>query len=135
MEKYYVVISGIIRNEEGKILMLDHKKTGMWTIPVGKVEPGESIIDALYRELEEEVNIKVQGYESVNDFTRAFPQGETRTFVFNIERYTGEVKNNEPHKHLNMRWMAIEEIETLRITHATKGALEYLTKKDYALTK
>lgn len=57
------VVCGIIFNEE-KILLCRRKaeKTlgGYWEFPGGKVEPDESETDALFRELKEELSIKVE---------------------------------------------------------------------------
>jgi ADP-ribose pyrophosphatase YjhB (NUDIX family) len=128
--KTCLAIGGIIRNEEGKVLMLDHKKTGLWTIPVGKVEECEHITDALIREMIEELSIQVKGFISVKDIKHPWSGGDFRTYIFNITSYTGEIRNNEPHKHPAMKWMAIEEIERLDTTYATQGALEYLKEHE-----
>jgi 8-oxo-dGTP pyrophosphatase MutT (NUDIX family) len=47
----------IIRDEEGKLLMIRNKKDGLWRIPGGHVEEGESYHDAAARELIEETGI------------------------------------------------------------------------------
>ena len=42
----------IVKNEEGKILMM--KRLGKWDLPKGKIDKGETPIQASLRELEEE---------------------------------------------------------------------------------
>src|SRR5436189_1840250 len=37
------------------------RNVGAWTIPKGKPEPGESLLEAAYREFEEEVGIRPEG--------------------------------------------------------------------------
>lgn len=45
--------------EDGKIILTKHKNRG-WEIPGGKVEPGESPLEAAHRELLEETGVKVK---------------------------------------------------------------------------
>lgn len=55
-----VVGSVIIEDGEGKILLVKSPKWhNKWTMPGGHIEPGEKIADALLREAEEEVGLKL----------------------------------------------------------------------------
>lgn len=128
----YRVIAGVIKNEEDKLLMLDHIKTGLWTIPVGKVESGETLYQGLVREMKEEVNIDVVHCHEVAQYQFNFMQGITDTYIYNITSYIGEIINMEPMKHLNLKWMTISEIERIDVTDATQIALNAL--KEIELT-
>lgn len=125
------VVAGIIQNEEGQLLMLDHKKTNLWTIPLGKVEFGETARQGLVREMKEEVNVEVVQCYIVSKDIFTFNQGPTTTLVYNINYYTGEIHNNEPEKHPEMKWLTLDEIEQLNVTHATQLALDYLCELDH----
>jgi 8-oxo-dGTP diphosphatase len=52
-------VSAILRRE-GRVLLCRHEKVGKeyWLLPGGGVNSGESLVDALHRELFEEVGIK-----------------------------------------------------------------------------
>ena len=53
-------VSAILRWED-RVLLCRHEKAGRgeyWLLPGGGVNSGESLVDALYRELEEEVGIE-----------------------------------------------------------------------------
>lgn len=56
-----VVGSAIIENANGKILLVRSPKwKNKWTMPGGHIEPGEKIEQALLRESEEEVGLKLE---------------------------------------------------------------------------
>jgi len=53
------VVAGVIYNAQGEIL-LARRQSGLWEFPGGKCEQGESVPQALARELQEELGIVVQ---------------------------------------------------------------------------
>lgn len=57
----------IVKNEEGKILMM--KRLGKWDLPKGKIDKGETPIQASLRELEEETGVKAKSVEQFIDYT------------------------------------------------------------------
>ena len=53
-------VGALIQNDEGKILLCDsHKWPGLYTVPGGHVELGETCEDALVREIKEEVGLDI----------------------------------------------------------------------------
>ena len=53
-------VSGILFVYKGKVLLCSAAKDPKgWSIPKGRVDPGESVLDAAIRETKEEVGIKV----------------------------------------------------------------------------
>ncbi len=54
-------VGGLIVNEEGKVLLArSHKWFGKLTLPGGHIEVGETLRDALRREVKEEVGLDVE---------------------------------------------------------------------------
>jgi 8-oxo-dGTP pyrophosphatase MutT (NUDIX family) len=51
---YFVVLDGV----EGKFLLVDHRKSGLWLPPGGHVEPGEHPQEAVRREVREELGVE-----------------------------------------------------------------------------
>jgi 8-oxo-dGTP pyrophosphatase MutT (NUDIX family) len=123
-------IGAIIRNDKNEILMLEHIKFGFWTIPVGKVDKGDSLQKTLYKELKEEVNIEVDDYEFVSMETRKYKRkGKTvkvKQYLYIIKEWTGKVKNNEKNKHSDLQWMTLDKIERLNnISDSTKAMIRH----------
>ncbi len=75
----------IIRDEEGKLLMIRNKKDGLWRIPGGHVEEGESYHDTAARELLEETGISCK-LEPAYNFYHTY-----RGAFYYAERFSGTV--------------------------------------------
>jgi 8-oxo-dGTP pyrophosphatase MutT (NUDIX family) len=62
---FQIGIKGLIRNEEGKILLIHTRAWGgspeYWDIPGGRMDPGESFLQTLQRELQEEIGASYEG--------------------------------------------------------------------------
>ena len=54
--KHIVAVSGLIRHPDGKILLIRGPRRG-WEFPGGQVEEGETLIEALQREIQEEAGV------------------------------------------------------------------------------
>lgn len=87
---HFVSTAGLVRNQKNHILLINSPKRG-WEFPGGMVEPGESLQEALVREIREEtgVNVFVEGFigicknietDIVNiDFICQYSGGDLRT--------------------------------------------------------
>jgi mutator protein MutT len=53
-------VAAVIRNEEGKVLLQRRSDNGLWGLPGGSVEIGESVRDAIIREVREETGLAVE---------------------------------------------------------------------------
>jgi len=68
---FYIGVKGLIENKEGRILLLKadvskHRKNRepYWDIPGGRISEGQTVIQTLRREIEEETGItELEGYE------------------------------------------------------------------------
>jgi 8-oxo-dGTP pyrophosphatase MutT (NUDIX family) len=53
-------VAAIIRNEAGKILFLVRADNGLWDLPAGAIDPGETPAQAVVREVREETGLIVE---------------------------------------------------------------------------
>ena len=128
--KEHDAISGIMINKNKEILMLDHVKYNFWTIPIGKVEPNQTIEQGLKQEMLEELNITPTRIKKIHQFKRSYRRRGDKITVhahmFLITRWSGSLRNNEPKKHRTIKWMSIKEIKQQRISDNTKEMLRIL---------
>jgi 8-oxo-dGTP pyrophosphatase MutT (NUDIX family) len=52
-------VRGVVIDPEGRVFLIKHSYVPGWHLPGGGVEPGETIFEALARELKEEGNIEL----------------------------------------------------------------------------
>nr|XP_027209633.1 8-oxo-dGDP phosphatase NUDT18-like [Penaeus vannamei] len=56
------IVAAVLVNSEGQVLMMQEAKSscaGQWYLPAGRMEPGESIVEAAKREVLEETGLEV----------------------------------------------------------------------------
>ncbi len=71
-------VGAIVLDAQGRLLMVQRANPpaqGQWSIPGGRVEPGESAVDAVVREVREETNLRVRVKREVGTVTRDAPTG------------------------------------------------------------
>lgn len=106
---------GAIICREGRYLILRRAATedflpGLEEIPSGGVEPGEGLLEALSREVEEETGLRVTSILAYVDFFDYLSGSgrKTREFNFLVDTDGGEVRLN-PAEHDAYAWLAPEE--------------------------
>lgn len=99
MSKLVHVAVGVIYSAEGKILIAKRPDSvhqgGLWEFPGGKVDSGESIVQALVRELREELNIDVLASEPLIQIRHHYPDKSVLLDVHRITRFSGTACGNE----------------------------------------
>lgn len=53
-------VAGLVRNEKGQILFLVRSDNGLWDLPAGAIDPGETPAQAVVREVREETGLHVE---------------------------------------------------------------------------
>lgn len=72
-------VYGIIRDEKGTLLVRDRTSDEKWDLPGGGIDPGEEMIAALRREIDEETKLTITDVlEKVCEFTEYFYDVDTQ---------------------------------------------------------
>lgn len=101
--RYFLAVKGIIRRNDGKILVLkrsdkDDHKPGVWETVGGGMDKEESPQQALLREISEETGLTVNVSNPFNVFTFKKDTGEFKIGItFLCEYLGGEVTLSDEH--------------------------------------
>ncbi len=76
-----VGVHGVVTDEEGRVLLVEHTYRHGWFLPGGGVKRGEGLHDALRRELAEEVGLEIVGEPRLLGVYWSFDQGKSDYMV------------------------------------------------------
>ncbi len=93
------VAAGILLDSTGRYLLGQRPEgkpyAGYWEVPGGKIEAGESVFDALKRELQEELSIDIQESEELLVLEHDYPHAYVRLHVSIIRQWQGTPQGQE----------------------------------------
>jgi 8-oxo-dGTP pyrophosphatase MutT (NUDIX family) len=98
----------LVTDAEGRMLVLWHVKYRFWTVPLGKIEPGEAGISAAEREAFEELGIvskRVELLDTVYKPVATDDYSDITIALCHVTSYSGAIANREPDKHDQFRFM------------------------------
>ena len=123
--------SAIIKNKNGEILLMSRKQkdsfTNCWEFPGGKLKNNENFAVALFRELKEELNIKIDinklsNYEFFKHQYRSFL---LMMYVFEVTEWTGKIISKEGEL---LRWVSAKDLKKAKLLSANTKVVNYFLK-------
>lgn len=122
----------LILEKEGKVLLLRQTKRngGAYTLVGGKIDPGETALQALVRESWEEAGIKLKegDLELVHTMLQIKGKEHKVTLYFKADRWKGDLEARETDKFKKVAWHKLKNLP-----NSTKAkiaiALEYYQTK------
>ncbi len=130
-----VEAAGSFIEYDNKILLLkrapEKKGGGTWGLPAGKVEPGESVLEAAKRELFEETGIEVAPYK-LEFFKKTFFRDTEKLYLFHLfhSKFDAPPINIQlNHEHTEYRWLTPYEALTLTLFVSEGKIIDLILKK------
>ncbi|MET7766777.1 NUDIX hydrolase [Streptomyces sp. NPDC005393] len=105
-----VSVAGVIVDDAGRALLIKRRDNGKWEPPGGVLEPGETIPDALQREVLEETGIKIALPATLTGVYKNMT-GLIVSMVFRCEAIDGTPTTGAETRAL--RWVTRDEVTEL----------------------
>lgn len=127
-----VAVGVLLKKNEG-ILLAQRPEgkpyAGYWEFPGGKIEAGETLFEALKRELSEEIDIQILDAKEFLTIEHDYPHAYVRLHICLVNSWHGEVKGLE---NQATAWLSLDDIDKFEgsnlqpILPATRPILEKL---------
>ena len=112
-------------HKDDKYLLQDRIKNDWrgYTLPGGHIEPNESIVDAVVREMKEETGLTV--YNPKLCGVKQFPidNGRYIVFLFSANEFSGEIVSSDEGK---MHWVSKSELASVNLVNDFNELLEVM---------
>jgi 8-oxo-dGTP diphosphatase len=118
MGRLHVAV-GVIIDDRDRVLISrraeDSHQGGLWEFPGGKVESGESLGDALARELREELDIQIAGSEPLLEVRHDYSDKAVLLDVHLVRSFSGQPRalENQP-----LAWVTSDGLSDYRFPAA-----------------
>ncbi len=119
-------VGAVVTDGQGRLLMIKRAHepgAGLWSIPGGRIEPGETDTEALIREMREETGLAVEVGPLIGSVQRPGLDGA----VIDIRDYAATVAGGTLRPGddaADARWVEAADLDSLEIT---EGLIEALT--------
>ena len=112
-------------HKNGRYLLQDRIKNDWkgYTLPGGHIEPGESIVDAVIREMQEETGLTISHPHLCG--VKQFPLEEGRyiVFLFETEEFEGDLRSSEEG---TMHWIDERELSNINLVEDFEDLIEVM---------
>ena len=118
-----------------KVFMVHHKKSGLWLSPGGHIDKGETVVEALNREIDEELGVKDFYDIDPTPFLLTITPIENQSQpckkhydIWYLVETDGSNFNINPTEFLDTKWLTIDEARKIVTEPQNIKALNILEK-------
>jgi 8-oxo-dGTP pyrophosphatase MutT (NUDIX family) len=112
-EHYLAALAHFI--QDGRVLLPQSRRRGVWKTVGGRTEPGETPEQTMLREVGEEIGVRPMTYRRLPDRTVDAYGYPARIAVFAVTAWEGEPRNVASGEHSDLRWFSANEVELLSL--------------------
>ncbi len=123
-EQVELTVLCLIHNEDSYLLQDRVKKDWKgYTLPGGHIETGESIVDAVVREMKEETGLTIKSPRLCG--VKQFPieGGRYIVFLFETDQFEGKLVDSDEGK---MHWVKITELSNVNLVNDFEELIEVM---------
>jgi 8-oxo-dGTP diphosphatase len=110
------VAVGVLIDAAGAILLgqrpVGKPYAGYWEFPGGKIESGETLFTALSRELQEEIDVRIDDAEEFMVLEHDYPHAYVRLHICFVKSWQGQARGLE---NQALGWLNIKDIDRLNV--------------------
>lgn len=121
------VVAAVLRDARGRVLLARRTAgrdlAGAWEFPGGKVEAGETALQALGRELDEELGIRVLAAEPLISVPQAYPGKRIVLDVHTVQAFEGTPRGRERQA---LAWSPLEKLSRYTMPPADRPVVAAL---------
>ena len=121
------VVAGVLSDARGRILLARRTAgrdlAGAWEFPGGKLEPGETALQALDRELHEELGVRIDGADPLISVPQAYPGKRIVLDVYRVRSFSGRARGLEKQA---LAWSPPEKLTTYPMPPADRPVVAAL---------
>lgn len=126
-----VAVTAVVRNPDGDVLLIQRGDNGLWALPGGAQDLGESTTEAVVREVREEtgLDVEVTGLVGIYSDPRhviAYDDGEVRqefSICFKATPVGGELRPST--ESVTVAWMSRDQVTDLDIHPSMRLRIEH----------
>ncbi|WP_234494503.1 8-oxo-dGTP diphosphatase MutT [Vibrio maritimus] len=130
MKRVHIVAAIIFNQDKSQIYITKRPdnlhKGGFWEFPGGKVEAGETIQEAIARELDEEIDIEVTEQVLFEHLLHDYPEKSLEFDFISVTGFEGVPFGKEGQEG---RWVSITELADYRFPEANVPILNKVIEK------
>lgn len=132
-------VLAIVRNDSGDVLLIERTDNGLWAAPGGAQDLGESVIDAVRREVREETGVSVEvtgmsGIYSDPKHVIAYDDGEVRqefSLAFHAKPAGGDLRPSSESKRV--QWVKVSSLPNLKMHQSMRTRIEHAINNEAQL--
>jgi 8-oxo-dGTP diphosphatase len=125
-QRVHVAVAAVVNVSTQVLITRRHESAhqgGLWEFPGGKLEPREPVVDALNRELHEELGIRPLSMRPLIRIAHDYDDKSVLLDTWRIDAYAGEAT---PREGQPLQWVPIADLDATQFPAANRGIIKAL---------